>query len=146
MAKISDILAHKGSEVHRIAPDASVYDAIAAMSEHGVGALLVVTGAGIDGIITERDYLRKIALEGRSSQDTPVRAIMTGEVLYVEPWHEVEEALAIMIEARIRHLPVMSDGELAGLVSIGDCVKQVSRERKAQLRYMTDYIQDKYPG
>lgn len=146
MATVSDILAHKGRDVHRITPDASVYDAISAMSDHGVGALLVIGGPGIDGIITERDYLRKIALKGRSSRETLVREIMSDQVLIVESDHDVEEALAVMTEARIRHLPVMERGELAGLVSIGDCVKQISRERKVQLQYLTDYIHDKYPG
>lgn len=145
MASIKDILEHKGSDVYQIDPDASVYDAIASMMEFGVGALLVVRDRDIHGIVTERDYLGKIALRGRSSRETRVSEIMSNQILFVEPWHDVDDSLAIMTEARIRHLPVMNEGKLAGLVSIGDCVKQISRERKAELHYLRDYINDKYP-
>jgi CBS domain-containing protein len=146
MANVSDILKHKGSEVHKVDPDASVYDAIATMMEFGVGSLLVASNDDIRGIVTERDYLGKIALRGRSSRETKVAEIMSEQLLFVEPWHDVSDAMAIMTEARIRHLPVMSEGKLTGLISIGDCVKEISRERQAQLRYLTDYINDKYPG
>jgi len=146
MATINEILKKKGHEVHKVDPGDNVYDAIESMVAHGVGSLLVVEGDDIKGIFTERDYLGKIALKGRSSRETRVSDIMSEQLLFVETDHEVSEALAIMTEARIRHLPVMEKGRLAGLVSIGDCVKQISRERKAQLRYLTDYINDKYPG
>jgi len=146
MAIVADILKHKGNDVYKINPDASVYDAISSMSTHGVGALLVTDGVDIQGIITERDYMVKIALQGRSSRETWVKEIMSDKLLFVETFHDVDEVLAIMTQARIRHLPVMDKGNLAGLVSIGDCVKQISQERQAQLRYLTDYIHDKYPG
>jgi CBS domain-containing protein len=146
MAIVADILKHKGSDVYEINPDASVYDAISAMSTHGVGSLLVTDGMDIQGIITERDYMVKIALQGRASRETWVKEIMSDKLLFVETFHDVEEVLSIMTQARIRHLPVMEKGKLAGLVSIGDCVKQVSQEREVQLRYLTDYIHDKYPG
>ncbi len=146
MATINDILKHKGCDVHKIDPDANVYEAITAMMELGVGALLIARDDDIRGIVTERDYLGKIALRGLSSRETKVSEIMSDQLLFVEPWHDVSEAMAVMTEARIRHLPVMTEGRLAGLVSIGDCVKQISRERKAQLHYLRDYINDKYPG
>ncbi len=146
MATVADILKHKGNDVYKIAPDANVYEAITAMADYGVGSLIVADDQNIVGIITERDYMVKIALKGRSSRDTQVKEIMSDQLLFVETGHDVDETLAIMTEARIRHLPVMDKGDLAGLVSIGDCVKQVSQERKAQLRYLTDYIHDKYPG
>ncbi|MBU0741492.1 CBS domain-containing protein [bacterium] len=146
MATVADILRHKGRDVFKVDPDDSVYEAIAVMANQGVGSLLVTREDDIRGIVTERDYLGKIALKGRSSRDTKVHEIMSEHLLFVETDHDVSEALAIMTEARIRHLPVMEEGRLAGLVSIGDCVKQVSHEQKVQLRYLRDYIEDKYPG
>lgn len=145
MARVSDILAVKGDTVHSISPEATIYDAISVMSTHGVGALLVRDDE-IRGILTERDYLRKVALMGRSSRETPVSSIMSTALVFATPDQDVEEVLATMSEARIRHLPIMLEGELVGLVSIGDCVKQVSRDRKAQVRLLSDYITGGYPG
>jgi CBS domain-containing protein len=144
MTRVSDIIAGKGDTVFDITPDATVYDAIAAMEQYGVGALLV-RDAEIHGIVTERDYLRKVALKGRSSRDTPVREIMSSSLVFATPEQDVEDVLATMSEARIRHLPVMDEGKLAGLVSIGDCVKQISRDRKAQVRLLSEYIGMEYP-
>lgn len=146
MTRISEILKKKGTEVFQIDPDATVYEAIAAMVEHGVGALLVTHDGIIDGIVTERDYLAKVALQGRASRTTKVSEIMSPNPICVDPEQEVGEAMAVMSEARIRHLPLMKDGKLAGMISIGDCVKQISRDRKAQIRTLTEYINDKYPG
>lgn len=146
MARIADILASKGPQVHQIPPESKVYDAIALMSEKGIGALLVVGDEVIQGIITERDYLRKVALEGRSSQETEVRQIMSSHLIYATPDQDIQEVLAVMTEARIRHVPVMDEKALVGLVSIGDCVKQLSRDRAAEIRYLKDYIGDNYPG
>ena len=145
MARVSDILAVKGDTVHSITPEATVYDAIAAMSSHGVGALLVRDDE-IRGILTERDYLRKIALMGRSSRETSVSDIMSTALIFATPDLDVEEVLATMSEARIRHLPIMHEGRLVGLISIGDCVKQISRDRKAQVRLLSEYIRGGYPG
>ena len=145
MARVSDILAVKGDTVHSISPEATVYDAISVMSTHGVGALLVRDDE-IRGILTERDYLRKVALMGRSSRETPVSSIMSTALVFATPDQDVEEVLATMSEARIRHLPIMHEGKLAGLISIGDCVKQISRDRKAQVRLLSDYITGGYPG
>lgn len=145
MARVSDILAVKGDTVHSISPEATVYDAISVMSTHGVGALLVRDDE-IRGILTERDYLRKIALMGRSSRETPVSSIMSTALVFATPDQDVEEVLATMSEARIRHLPIMHEGKLAGLISIGDCVKQISHDRKAQVRLLSEYITGGYPG
>jgi len=146
MTRISEILKKKGDQVFQIGPDATVYDAIAAMVEHGVGSLLVTHDGRIDGIVTERDYLAKVALQGRASRTTKVSEIMSPNPICVDPDQDVAEAMAVMSEARIRHLPLMKEGKLAGMISIGDCVKQISRDRKAQIRTLTEYISDKYPG
>ncbi|HPF35664.1 MAG TPA: CBS domain-containing protein [Candidatus Krumholzibacteria bacterium] len=146
MTRISDILKKKGSQVFQISPDATVYEAIAAMVEHGVGSLLVTHDGAIEGIVTERDYLAKVALQGRASRTTKVREIMSANPICVDPEQDVAEAMAVMSEARIRHLPLMKDGKLAGMISIGDCVKQISHDRKAHIRTLTEYISDRYPG
>jgi CBS domain-containing protein len=144
MTRVSDIIAGKGDTVFDITPDATVYDAIVAMEQYGVGALLV-RDSEIRGIITERDYLRKVAIKGRSSRETPVTDIMSSSLVFATPDQDVEEVLATMSEAHIRHLPVMNEGKLAGLVSIGDCVKQISRDRKAQVRMLSEYIGVQFP-
>jgi CBS domain-containing protein len=146
MTRVTDILASKGSEVYTISPEATVYEAIAAMVDFGVGSLLVATDNDIHGIITERDYLAKIALQGKASRTTPVRDIMSDNIVYATPEQDVAEVMAIMSEARVRHLPVMDKHKLMGVISIGDCVKQISRDRKAQIRNLTDYIAGQYPG
>lgn len=146
MTRVADILAAKGDDVLTIASDATVFDAISLMSERGVGSVLVADGDDIRGILTERDYLRKIALQGKSSRKTPVSDIMSTNLVVATPDQEVADAMAVMTEARIRHLPVMDDGRLAGLVSIGDCVKRISKDRKAQVRMLNEYISDRYPG
>ncbi len=145
MAFVSDLLAVKGDTVHTISPDATVYEAIERMVSLGAGSLMVVD-QGILGIVTERDYLAKIALKGRSSRETPVRDIMTNSIIFATPGQDVEDVLAVMTEARIRHLPVMDDGKLVGLISIGDCVRAVSSDRKATIQMLSDYITDRYPA
>lgn len=146
MGKIADILRAKGSNVHTVAADATVFEAIRKMVDANVGSLLVTEGDAIVGIITERDYLRRVALEGRTSKQTLVREIMGTRVLCVAPEAEVEACMAVMSEQRIRHLPVMDQGRLAGIVSIGDLVKQQSSERKAEIQILTDFIVGKYPA
>jgi CBS domain-containing protein len=116
------------------------------MVEHNAGCLLVTEGEQIRGIITERDYLRGIALAGRTSKTTQVQEIMTSRIVVVHPGTSVEEAMAIMTDQRFRHLPVVDSGKLVGLVSIGDLVKQISQDRKFEIQYLTDYITGKYPG
>ena len=146
MGRVSDILRTKGSTIYSITSDASVYEAVKQMVDHNVGSLLVLDPDGVKGIITERDYLREIVLQGRTSKTTQVREIMTTEVVVVESTRPLEECMAIMSGRRIRHLPVVCDGELVGVVSIGDMVKQIADDRDVEIRYLTDYITGKYPA
>ena len=146
MGMIAHVLATKGTKVHTIRPDDTVYDAVKKMVDLNSGSLLVTEGDEIRGIITERDYLRKIALAGRTSKTTQVREIMTSQIVVVQPSTTLEEAMAIMTAKRIRHLPVVDKGKLGGVVSIGDLVKQISQDREVEVRYLTDYITGKYPG
>ena len=146
MSQVSDLLARKGGEVHTIGRGAMVFDAVKKMVDANVGSLIVVDGERTVGIFTERDYLRRIVLEGRTSRNTPVDDVMSSRVICVDPERTVEECMSMMTQQRIRHLPVMSGGRLAGIVSIGDVVKFLSRERETQIKYLTDYIVGKYPS
>jgi CBS domain-containing protein len=141
MSHVSDILDAKGDEVLDIEGSATVYDAIERMVAANVGSLLVTEDGQLRGIITERDYLRRVALEGRTEKDTLVRDIMSGPLVYVSPDTTIEECMAVMTERRIRHLPVLGEERaVVGVVSIGDLVKFQSREQSAQIRFLTDYI------
>lgn len=140
MKKVKDILDLKGHTVWSIAPDASVYDAMKCMADREIGALLVMEGARLVGIISERDYARKVILQGRSSRTTEVHEIMTSRVAYAEPDQNVEECMAIMTEKRIRHLPVMQAGEVVGIISIGDLVKSIIAEQKFIIEQLERYI------
>ena len=141
MGHVSDILQGKGPEVLAIEGSATVYDAIAKMVEGNVGALLVNEGGRLTGIVTERDYLRRVTLQGRDERTTPVREIMTSEVAYVGPDASIDECMAVMTERRIRHLPVLTDDrEVVGIVSIGDVVKFQSQEYGVQVKFLTEYI------
>ncbi|HEX5582949.1 CBS domain-containing protein [Gaiella sp.] len=141
MAQVSDILDAKGRDVLRIDASATVLDAVEAMVEGNVGALLVDDGGRLTGIVTERDYLRRVTLEGRDERTTPVRDIMSAPFVYVGPDATIDECMAIMTERRFRHLPVLDDeNELAGIVSIGDVVKFQSREQGVQIKFLTEFI------
>jgi signal-transduction protein with cAMP-binding, CBS, and nucleotidyltransferase domain len=142
MADVAKILAEKGGNVIRIAGEATVFDAIKAMVEANVGAILVMgpDSDRVEGIFTERDYLRRIAVEGRTSRDTLVREVMTSPVMVVGPETTVEEAMAMMTDRRIRHTPVVDGERLIGMVSIGDLVRVQSQEQSFKLRYLTEYI------
>jgi CBS domain-containing protein len=141
MSDIDQILNSKPSRaVHSIRPDASVYEALAKMAEHNIGALVVMEGDRIVGIVSERDYARKITLEGRSSKDTPVSVIMTTHVLCVGRRQTTEECMALMTETRVRHLPVVDNGKLIGLVSIGDLVKDIISEQQYIIGQLEQYI------
>jgi CBS domain-containing protein len=141
MATIAQVLKAKGThEVYAIAPDETVYQAVRKMSEHNVGALLVMDSATIVGIVTERDYARKMVLAGRSSKETPVSTIMTPEVLCVTPRQTTEECMAIMTRHRVRHLPVLDHERLVGLVSIGDLVKDIISEQQFIIEQLEHYI------
>ncbi len=141
MKSVAQILKSKSAQaVLSIAPSDSVYDAVKMMADKGVGALLAIEGGKIVGIVTERDYARKIVLMGRSSRETPVRDIMTAPVMYVRPDQSNEECMALMTDNRLRHLPVMDDGRLIGLVSIGDLVKDIISEQKFIIDQLEHYI------
>ena len=137
----AQILQSKPSQiVHAIPPAASVFDAVKMMADKGIGALLVMDGDAIAGIITERDYARKIILMGRSSKETPVTDIMTAKVLYVSPDQTSEECMALMTENRLRHLPVLDSGKLVGLISIGDLVKDIISDQRFVIDQLEQYI------
>jgi len=141
MGHVSDILDGKGRDVLRIDAAATVYDAIVKMVEGNVGALLVYEGDRLAGIVTERDYLRRVTLQGRDERTTPVRQIMSSELVFVGPDASVEECMAVMTERRIRHLPVLTENQdVVGIVSIGDVVKFQSREQSVQIRFLTEFI------
>lgn len=140
MATVAEILAGKGADTVSIDGDATVFDAVKLMVDANVGAILVTDGGTIVGIFTERDYLRRIAVEGRTSRETAVHDVMSAPVVVVTPETSVEETMAIMTDRKIRHLPVVDGGDLAGLVSIGDLVAYKSREQSFQLQYLNEYI------
>ena len=140
MHTLRQLLGNKTAEVYSVAPNDSVIDAIRLMAQIGVGAVLVMEGAKLVGIISERDYARKVALHGRSSADTAVREIMTAEVVTVGLQQTVAECMRIVTEHRIRHLPVMDGDEVAGVISIGDLVKAVIEDQKVQLDELQRYI------
>jgi CBS domain-containing protein len=141
MGTVATILKSKSdTTVHRIGPDDTVLGAMRQMAQHNIGALLVTVGDQVVGIVTERDYARKIVLLSRASKDTPVRDIMTSAVMYVRPEQTCEECMALMTENRLRHLPVMDRGKLAGLVSIGDLVKHIISEQKFVIEQLEHYI------
>ena len=140
MNTIRQLLQGKGNEVWRVAPDATVLDAMKTMAEREVGALMVMEGAEIVGVISERDYARNVILKGRASAETPVRDIMTHRVVYVSPGQTIEECLALMTDKRVRHLPVLEGVEVVGVVSIGDLVKAVIAEQKFAIEQLEHYI------
>jgi CBS domain-containing protein len=142
--KIRAILEEKGSEVYAISPKATVYDAIAMMAEKGVGALLVMEGEQLAGIVSERDYTRKVILKGRSSREALVEEIMTRDVVTASPEITVAEGMRLMTDHRIRHLPLVSGGKVAGVVSIGDLVKAIISEQEETITHLTNYITGRY--
>lgn len=140
MKRIQTLLKKKGYDVWSIAPDASVYDAIHLMAEKAVGALIVMDGPNLVGVISERDYARKIILEGRSSENTKISEIMSSEVITTGPDNRIEECMAIMTERRIRHLPVLDGNEVLGVISLGDLVKYIIAEQQFVIEQMERYI------
>jgi CBS domain-containing protein len=143
---IEKILGQKSGRIWSIAPDATVYDAIALMAEKNVGALLVMENEELVGIVSERDYSRKVMLRGKTSRNSTVREIMTTELTTAHPRETVEECLRFMTEKRIRHLPVIANGSLRGVISIGDLVKEVISSQNATLEQLRDYISGGYPS
>jgi len=140
MKLVKHILERKGNEVYAIEPGRSVLEAIKMMAEKGIGALLVMSGSELEGILSERDYARKVILQGRSSRDTEVRAIMTDKVFFTDPECSIDECMSLMTEKRIRHLPVITEGEVTGVLSIGDLVKAKIEEQEFQIRELERYI------
>ena len=141
MSTVSEVLREKGTRVYAIDPHATVFDAIAQMVRCGVGALIVIEDDSVLGILTERDYLRKVAIEGRTSRTTLVHEIMTSPVVAVRPSDDLNDCMALMTERRVRHLPVIDGGRLIGLVSIGDLVKRKVAEQQGEIERLVDYIQ-----
>ena len=140
MSKVSEILGGKGGNVLSIEASATVFEAVQQMVEANVGSLLVTDRGDIIGIVTERDYLRRITLEGRTDKDTAVGEIMSSPLVVVTPETDIDESMAIMTDRRIRHLPVVEDGEVVGVISIGDVVKYKSKQQSFEIQYLTDYI------
>jgi CBS domain-containing protein len=141
MKSVAHILKSKPDPtIYTIAPTASVFDALKQMAEKSIGALVVTEGEQVVGIITERDYARKVILMARSSKETPVRDIMTSSVMFVRPDHTSEQCMVLMTENRLRHLPVMDSGKLIGLISIGDLVKDIISEQKFIIEQLEHYI------
>jgi len=140
MATVAEILGEKSGAVIEIDGDATVFDAVKAMVAANVGAILVTTGGEIEGIFTERDYLRRIAVEGRRSRDTLVREVMSAPVMVFTPDTTVDEGMALMSDRRIRHAPVVDDGAVIGMISIGDLVKFTSKLQSFQIQYLNEYI------
>ena len=140
MESLRQLLAAKGEQVWSIRPDAKVLEALQLMAQKDIGALLVMEGSRVVGVMSERDYARKVILQGKSSQDLAVRDIMTSDVVKVDPARSVEDCMALMTQRRIRHLPVCEGDKLVGLVSIGDLVKQVIAEQEQTIKQLESYI------
>lgn len=140
MLTVKQLLDQKGYQVWSIAPDDTVFDALKLMAEKNIGALVVIEDGKMVGILSERDYARKVILEGKSSMNTPVETIMTDKVIYVGPKQSLEDCMAIMTDKHIRHLPVYEEQQLLGLISIGDVVKAVISQKEYVIEQLENYI------
>jgi len=140
MKRVKDILIAKGNETFSITPDTSVYDAVHLLAEKEIGALLVMEGPLLVGIISERDYARQIILKGRSSENTAVREIMTSKVLHATPENDTGECMTMMTDNRIRHLPIIRDSQVVGVISIGDLVRSIIAEQESTIVDLKKYI------
>jgi len=140
MSKVSHVLRSKGNAVWSLPPQASVLDALHLMAEKDIGALLIIEDKLVVGIFSERDYARKVILQGKASKNTPVQEIMTQRVIFVQPNQSIEECMAVMTEKHIRHLPVLENGQLLGVISIGDVVKEIISEQGFVIEQLEKYI------
>ena len=140
MTTVAQLLNSKGHTIHSIAPDDSVLDAIKKMAEEKIGALVVMDGDKMVGIITERDYARNVILQGKSSHNTPIREIMAANTVCARLNQTVEECMAVITEKRVRHLPVLDDNKVVGIISIGDLVKEIIAEQKFIIEQLEHYI------
>jgi len=141
---VKQILSEKGHEIWSISPDTTVFDALKSMSEKGVGALVVLDDQKVVGVFSERDYARKVILEGKSSKDLPVEEIMTRRVVFVKPENTTDECMALMTDKHIRHLPVVVDDQLVGIISIGDVVKAIISQQELVIEQLENYITGSY--
>jgi CBS domain-containing protein len=144
MMTVNDLLNEKGRDVWTISPEAKVYDALKLMADKDIGSLVVTSDKELVGILSERDYARKVVLRGKTSLDTPVKEVMTGNVYYVDPETTTKECMALMTKNRIRHLPVLQKGKLIGIISIGDIVKSIIAQQKIAIDHLENYIVGKY--
>lgn len=140
MGTVKDLLQKKGAIIHSVGPDTSVYNALELLSSKNVGALVVLQDDDVIGIFTERDYARKVALKGRSSKETLIKDIMTDRLIFVSPENTIEDCMEIMTDKHIRHLPVMENNKLSGVISIGDLVKFVIEEKNFIIKNLEHYI------
>jgi CBS domain-containing protein len=141
MSTVADVLAQKGRSLYRIDADASVLDAVRTMVEANVGSLLVTVDGRIEGIVTERDYLRRVTLDGRDERSTPVRAIMSSPLVVVRPDTPLDDCRSLVTDLRIRHLPVVEGEDVVAMISIGDLVKFATDQQTVEIRYLRDYIE-----
>ncbi len=140
MRTVDDLLRGKGYDVWTIDPDSTVYAALKMMADKNIGALVVLAGDTVAGIFSERDYARKVVLQGKFSREIPVREIMTGDVISVRPDQTIQDCMALMTQGRVRHLPVLEEGRLKGLVSIGDVVRAVVSEQEFMIHQLENFI------
>ncbi len=141
---VKQILSEKGDQVWSTSPDTTVFDALRFMSEKGIGAVVVMDNQEVVGVFSERDYARKVILEGKSSKDLPVKEIMTRRVMFVKPENTTEECMALMTDKHIRHLPVAVDDKLVGILSIGDIVKAIISQQEFVIEQLENYITGAY--
>jgi CBS domain-containing protein len=137
---VGQMLEGKGSDVWSVGPEATVFEALRLMADRNVGAVLVRSGEQLVGILSERDYARKVALLGKASKDTPVRDVMSSKVYFVRPDQTASDCMATMTEKRIRHLPAMHEGKLVGMISIGDVVRAILAEQQFTIQQLETYI------
>ena len=146
METVRSMLRHKGSDIYWLSPESTVYEAVAMMAEKGVGALLVLSGGRLAGIVSERDYARKVILRGKHSHEMQVKEIMTSPVFTVSPEHSVDDCMRVITSHRIRHLPVMDGDALMGIISIGDVVRSIISAQAHTIDQLSSYIEGRYPA